>query len=622
MAYQVNKWNGEQLTVLEDGTINTTTDITLVGRNYAGYGEYQNENFLFLLENFAANEPPSKPVTGQIWYDTNTKTLNVYDSSITSAVKWKAIANAQVSETSPANPGKGDLWFKSTTEQLYVYDGTTPFNTNGWSLIGPEAVQGYADTRLVSAKIKGGNNTFYPISKLVVDGTVVAIISKNIFTIDQTEAISGFSEITTGLNISSSANIKGSLIGNASTATKLLTARYINGQLFDGTQNVTIANQNVPFKLKAGTHISGADFDGSAEIFWSVTASSTNQSGRIVVRNANGDFAAGVITAELVGNVTGDIKGDVKATNGTTVLDSGTSGSDATFTGSVTGNVTGNASTSSRLLVSRNINGVPFDGTQDITIVAPVGAGAGLTAGLYIQRSVQPGAPAEYLGTYPETWNIKATAANSGDFIVARDGSGNFAAGTITAALNGNAATATKLQTVRNINGAPFDGTADLTIYDGTKLPLAGGVMSGYLTLSADPVSQMHATTKKYADALIPPINTQIANLQAQINQIISSIQNNTFVSGTTYTISFTNQVGSFNDSANFFDVFPPAGKTMSQLLAFIPSAAEIHFAGGVNADDSFRCKYETLADRVRVRVQNTEQRSRPAANWLAIWSQ
>jgi len=113
-------------------------------------------------------------------------------------------------------------------------------------------------------------------------------------------------------------------------------------------------------------------------------------------------------------------------------------------------NVTGNASSASKLLTARNINGVSFDGTGDITIVAPTGAGAGLTAGAYIQRDVQPGAPAEYLGTYPETWNIKATSGNSGGFIVARDNSGNFSANTITASLNGNAATATKWQTSRS----------------------------------------------------------------------------------------------------------------------------------------------------------------------------
>ena len=59
----------------------------------------------------------------------------------------------------------------------------------------------------------------------------------------------------------------------------------------------------------------------------------------------------------------------------------------------------------------------------------------------------------------------------------------------------------------------------------------------------------------------------------------------------------------------------------MSALRAFIPSIAVIHYAGGVDGNDSLRCTWSNLGDRIRVWVQNTEQRSTPAANWLAIWS-
>jgi hypothetical protein len=95
-----------------------------------------------------------------------------------------------------------------------------------------------------------------------------------------------------------------------------------------------------------------------------------------------------------------------------------------------------------------------------------------------------------------------------------------------------------------------------------------------------------------------------------------------TFTYSTNYSIAgFTNQVGSFNDSKNYFDVYPPAGKTMANLVAFIPSIAYIHYAGGVDGNDSIRCVFITYATYIRVWVQNTEQRSTPAANWLAVWS-
>ena len=73
-------------------------------------------------------------------------------------------------------------------------------------------------------------------------------------------------------------------------------------------------------------------------------------------------------------------------------------------------------------------------------------------------------------------------------------------------------------------------------------------------------------------------------------------------------------------DLKNHFDIFPPAGKVMANLVAFIPSIAMIHFNGGVNSDDIMRCYGTIFSTYIRVWLQNTEQRSLPAANWLAIW--
>ena len=210
----------------------------------------------------------------------------------------------------------------------------------------------------------------------------------------------------------------------------------------------------------------------------------------------------------------------------------------------------------------------------------------------------------------PVTISVDAASTNTASKVVARDASGNFSAGTITAALLGNvtgslignASTATQLQTSRSINGVQFNGTQDITISanDNSKVALAGGTMTGYLTLVGAPVNANHAATKTYVD-------TRFSEL--------------TFISGQqSSTSGFTNQVGSFNDGANHFDVFPPAGKSMANLVGFIPSIHVIHFAGGVDGNDSIRCTYSLLSDRIRVYVQNTEQRSTPAANYLAIW--
>ena len=81
MAYIINLTNGTQLTSVEDGTIDQSTTLKLVGKNYAGYGEIQNENFVHLLENFSSANQPASPLSGQIWFDSAVKKLKFYGKS-------------------------------------------------------------------------------------------------------------------------------------------------------------------------------------------------------------------------------------------------------------------------------------------------------------------------------------------------------------------------------------------------------------------------------------------------------------------------------------------------------------------------------------------------------------
>ena len=79
MAYTVNNFTGTLIATVEDGTIDNTTNLRFIGKNYAGYGEIQNENFLHMLENFAGGTAPSRPVSGQLWFDSSTSKLKFYD---------------------------------------------------------------------------------------------------------------------------------------------------------------------------------------------------------------------------------------------------------------------------------------------------------------------------------------------------------------------------------------------------------------------------------------------------------------------------------------------------------------------------------------------------------------
>ena len=183
MAYQVDKFNGTFLTSVEDGTIDTTTDLRFVGKNYAGYGEVQNENFLHLLENFANTTAPPKSVLGQIWYDSSNKKLKFYNGS-----QYKVAGGAEVSITAPSGLAVGEFWWDSAAKQLYTYDGTQ------FVLVGPEASPDLGTSSVVAQVVKDDLNNSHTILKLLSAGNCVAIINNDAaFNLSTTiNPISGF----------------------------------------------------------------------------------------------------------------------------------------------------------------------------------------------------------------------------------------------------------------------------------------------------------------------------------------------------------------------------------------------------------------------------------------------
>ena len=89
MPYTVDySESGKTPIVVNDGTIETSTSLKLVGKNYNRFGEYLNENLLHLLENFAATTAPDNPTEGQLWYDTSESYLKIYESG-----KWYTIGS-------------------------------------------------------------------------------------------------------------------------------------------------------------------------------------------------------------------------------------------------------------------------------------------------------------------------------------------------------------------------------------------------------------------------------------------------------------------------------------------------------------------------------------------------
>lgn len=197
MPYQIDRYAGTTLTTVEDGTVDQTTNLKLVGKNYAGYGEIQNENFVHLLENFASANAPSRPLSGQIWFDSASNKLKFYDGT-----KFRTTGGAEVGTSQPAGLTTGDFWWDTANDQLYAYNGT------GFVLVGPQGV-GNTVTQLRSRTVKDSFNVNQTIIEAVVDDEVIFIVSSTEFTIgtvDPLNLITGFDRVKKGITMVNTLN--------------------------------------------------------------------------------------------------------------------------------------------------------------------------------------------------------------------------------------------------------------------------------------------------------------------------------------------------------------------------------------------------------------------------------
>ena len=316
MAYTINLTDGTVFATIADGTVNTSSSMTLVGKNYAGYGEFLDENFIHLLENGADTTAPSAPLIGQLWWDKANTLLKVYNGST-----FKTISAATSSSSAPTSNVQGDLWYDTVNQQLKVWTGTS------FIVVGPAFTSATGTAGAIPEAIpNSGGGPDIDVTSLYVAGVRTAIVSDTAEFVPSAPTSTTFPRIYPGLNLNkgiSDAGFAGNVFnqgnlrlgasGNAAvvivtgtganvagyvTATANITgANIITAGFASATGNITGGNISTTGLLTAAGNVIGGNINSAAAIsaVGLITAGG-NVTGANIVTN-------GIVTA--AGNITG-----------------------------------------------------------------------------------------------------------------------------------------------------------------------------------------------------------------------------------------------------------------------------------------------------------------------------
>lgn len=205
---------------------NTSTSLSLVGRNYSNYGVSFAKNFVHLLENFASPTAPSNSIEGQLWYDNVKKRLFVNDST-GALTNWRPAGGTHIQSSASAisNPMLGDLWVNTLTQQLSLYNG------QDWILVGPSALSGRKSGVYVE-QIEDSSGISHFVTSEYNNDSVIKITATESFIPQKT--IEGFTQINPGINVTSK-----KFIGPADTSVANTTAKIYGTATSADALNVT-----------------------------------------------------------------------------------------------------------------------------------------------------------------------------------------------------------------------------------------------------------------------------------------------------------------------------------------------------------------------------------------------
>jgi len=682
MSYIINNSRGNIVAVVPDGTVNTSaTNLALVGQGVTNYGTDQNENLVYLLENFASPTAPSRPVLGQLWYNSATDSMSAYST----ANVWAGFASetyVQAQKISPVFtgiPAAPTAASGTATTQL----ATTAFVSNSPIFSGtpraPTAAVGTNTTQIAStAFVQAATGALGTMSQQ--NSNAVSITGGTI------SGLSAPIPLASGGTGSSTAPGSRSNLGLGSIATQNANAVAITGgdisnigvlSLNNVTTGVIVstsgtlsASATLPIAL-GGT---GASTAAGARTNLGLGTGATTNVGTIASQNSDAvTITGGTITGVVPIAVTSGGTGANTAAAARASLSAAVSGNNADIT-----SLTGLTTPLSVVFGGTGVTSMPTNalvvgnGTSPVGSVAPGAVGNVLIStgntwqsqqfpdagGTVTSIAFQAGNAIAITGTNPVTTASTITITNTG--LTGIQGPNAAVTGGVTFAgigclQNGNVFTftSTGAQGPQGETGAPGPqgsqgpqgtpgsiGPTGLTGPQGPQGPIgpqgAQGIPGPTYTLP-------NATTSTLGGIVVGSgLSISSGVLSYTLPTASAGTLGGVRVGGgltissgvlsansTSYTINFASAVNcvgfsnafSWDNSTNYFDVFPPAGKNMTNLAGFMASLSKVYFAGRVDDNDALRTEWSVLSDRVRVWVQNTEQRATPAGNYIAMWS-
>lgn len=369
MAYNITLTDGTTFATIADGTVNTDSSVTLVGKNYAGYGQFLDENFIQMLENFSNTTAPSSPLTGQIWWDSGNLLLKVYNGTI-----WKTISAATSSASAPTSNVTGDLWYDTVNQQVKVWTGSA------FLVVGPAYSSSTGQAGAIPGTVLDVGSTPHFITSLYVNNQQVAIVSLDSSFTPQSPTSTAFPTIYPGI-----------------TVNKTIGAVHAGNVINTGNLTMSAGGTSDLMVLTAtGANVGNASVSGSGYVnaLGNITGANIATGG---VLTATGNITGGNIASAGLATVTGNITGGNLATGGSIT---------ATGTANVTGNINGgNLRTTGLITATGTVTGGNVASGGFITAASTISSVGNITsaanvAGANVIASANVSAVGNVAGTY------------------------------------------------------------------------------------------------------------------------------------------------------------------------------------------------------------------------------